>query len=120
MARILGPDGRELVPHVAVSGSFGRGNARGLLGRSSLPAGEGVLLADPLGMIHMFFMRFAIDAVFLTADLRVVRVVEHLRPWRVARARGARRILELAAGEAARLGIEPGLQLRLDSGARGA
>jgi uncharacterized membrane protein (UPF0127 family) len=62
----------------------------------------------------MFFMRFAIDAVFLTDDLRVVRIAHGLRPWRVARARGAKRILEIGAGEARRLGIEPGQTLRLE------
>ncbi len=114
MDRILAADGRELVPDVHVSRSFERRNARGLLGRTGMPAGEGLLLSDPTGTIHMFFMRFPIDAVFLTADLRVVRVAEDLRPWRVARASGARRILELRTGEARRLGIAVGDQLRLD------
>jgi uncharacterized membrane protein (UPF0127 family) len=113
--RILGADGRELVPEVHVSRSFERGNARGLLGRDGLPAGQGLLLSDPTGTIHMFFMRFPIDAVFLTRDLRVVRVVENLRPWRLARARGARRILELGAGEARRLGIVAGDRLQLEA-----
>ena len=108
MARILGSDGAVLLDDVTVSGSFEKRNARGLLGRDGLEPGEGLLLSDPTGMIHMLFMRFAIDAVFLTEDLRVVRVAEHLRPWRIARARGARRILEIGAGEAGRLGIEVG------------
>ncbi len=114
MDRILAADGRELVPRVHVSRSFERGNARGLLGRTELPPGEGLLLSDPTGTIHMLFMRFPIDAVFLTADLRVLRVAEGLRPWRVARARGARRILEIGAGEARRVGIAVGDQLRLE------
>src|SRR3954454_11011538 len=37
---------------------------RGLLGRGTLPSGEGMLFPHT-GSIHMFFMRFAIDAVFL-------------------------------------------------------
>ena len=97
-----------LLDNVTVSGSFEKRNARGLLGRDGLEPGEGLLLSDPTGMIHMLFMRFAIDAVFLTEDLRVVRVAAHLLPWRIARARGARRILEIGAGEAGRLGIEVG------------
>jgi hypothetical protein len=114
VAQILSADGRVLVPDVAVSRPFQRGNARGLLGRTELPAGEGLLLSDPLGMIHMFNMKMSIDAVFLTPDLRVVRVAHRLRPWRVARARGARRILEIGEGEAERLGIGEGDQLRLE------
>ncbi len=115
MDRILDADGHELVPRVHVSRAFERKNARGLLGRTGLPSGEGLLLADPTGTIHMFFMRFPIDAVFLTADLRVVRIAEGLRPWRLARAVGARRILELGAGEARRLGIAVGDQLRVEA-----
>ena len=86
---------------------------RGLLGRSELPAGEGLLL-KPCGSVHMFFMRFPIDAVFLDRELSVVGVVPGLRPWRMAGRRGAKMTLELAAGEAARHRIEPGERLRLD------
>lgn len=85
---------------------------RGLLGRRELPRGEGMLLR-PSGSIHTCFMRFPIDAVFLDAELRVLRVRSDLRPWRASGARGARAVLELAAGEAARRGIAPGERLRL-------
>jgi uncharacterized protein len=86
--------------------------ARGLLGRSRLPAGEGLLLR-PAPSIHTWFMRFPIDAVFLDRELRVLAVRGELGPWRMARARGARAVLELAAGEARRRGIATGAQLRL-------
>src|SRR6266496_2485216 len=43
---------------------------RGLLGRSGLSSGEGLLLR-PAGSIHTAFMRFTIDAVFLDAADRV-------------------------------------------------
>ena len=59
------------------------------------------------------FMRFAIDAVFLDRDLRVVDVIPNLRPWRIAGRRGARAVLELPAGEASRRGIRPGERLVL-------
>jgi uncharacterized protein len=85
---------------------------RGLLGRRSLPAGEGLLLR-PAPSIHTAFMRFPIDVIFLDRNLRVVKLVEHLRPWRSAAARGARAALELAAGEAAVRGIEVGDRLGL-------
>jgi uncharacterized membrane protein (UPF0127 family) len=85
---------------------------RGLLGRSELPVGEGLLL-KPCGSVHMFFMRFPIDVVFLDRELSVVGVAPDLRPWRMAGRRGAKAALELPAGEAARRGIEPGQRLRL-------
>jgi uncharacterized membrane protein (UPF0127 family) len=83
---------------------------RGLLGRSSLPAGEGLLLR-PAASIHMAFMRFPIDAVFLDSADRVVKVVADLQPWRLAACRGARAVLELPAGEASRRGLVPGVSL---------
>jgi uncharacterized protein len=86
---------------------------RGLLGRRGLPPGEGLLL-HPAGSIHTFFMRFPIDAVFLDREQRVVRIAPHLGPWRTAAGKRAKFVLELAAGEAARVGVAPGDVLRLE------
>ena len=83
---------------------------RGLLGRSDLPSGEGILL-KPASSVHMAFMRFAIDAVFLDRDLRVLKVTADLKPWRTAGARGAKSVLEIRAGEAARRGLSVGDRL---------
>lgn len=85
---------------------------RGLLGRSRLASGEGLLIR-PTSAIHTCFMRFPIDAVFLDRDLVVVKVVSDLRPWRFAARRGAKSVLELAAGESRRRGIRAGERLRL-------
>ena len=83
---------------------------RGLLGRSDLPAGEGLLLR-PAGSIHTAFMRFPIDAVFLDRVDRVLKVARELPPWRMAGCRGARAVLELPAGEAAKQGLRAGVSL---------
>ena len=83
---------------------------RGLLGRSSLDPGEGMLF-KPASSIHMFFMRFAIDAIFCDADLVVLSVSRELAPWKMASQRGAKVVVEVAAGAAA--GVEPGTRLRL-------
>ena len=83
---------------------------KGLMGRRTLPAGEGLLLrAAP--SIHTAFMRFPIDALFLDGDLCVVSIAERLRPWRIASQRRARAVLELTAGESARRGVEVGDKL---------
>jgi len=84
---------------------------RGLLGRSSLPSGEGILLR-PAASIHMFFVRFAIDAVFLDDELRVLQISANLRPWRTAAKRGAKAVLELPAGECERRGLTVGDRVR--------
>jgi uncharacterized membrane protein (UPF0127 family) len=83
---------------------------RGLLGRSSLSSGEGMLLR-PAASIHTAFMRFPIDAVFLDRADRVLKVAAELPPWRAAACRGSRTVLELPAGEAARRGLRPGVSL---------
>lgn len=86
---------------------------RGLLGRAGLDPGSGMLLT-PESSVHMFFMHFPIDVVFLDRDRKVVRIVHELRPWRVAGARKAAAALELVAGAAAEAGLEVGDVLVLD------
>ena len=86
---------------------------RGLMGRAGLEDGEGLWFPGD-SSIHMFFMRFPIDAVFLAAageagTWRVVGLREGLRPWRdLAWERGADGCLELAAGAARAAGVGPG------------
>jgi len=92
-------------------GSFGR--MRGLLGRDGLVQGKGMLI-DSAPSVHMFFMRFPIDVVFLDRDWMVVRVVHALKPWRVAGARRAVAALELPAGAAAEAGLQEGDVLVLE------
>jgi uncharacterized membrane protein (UPF0127 family) len=83
---------------------------KGLLGRRELPSGEGIWL-KPASSVHMAFMRFAIDAVFLDREDRVVKIAEELRPWRMAGSRGAKSVVELPAGEAKRRGLTAGDRL---------
>ena len=83
---------------------------RGLLGRASLGQGEGMLFR-PAGSIHMFFMRFAIDAIFCDRDLVVIDVARDLKPWRTASRRGAKVVIELASGAAAGVGAGDRLSL---------
>jgi|SRR4051795_4448025 len=85
---------------------------RGLLGRSGLGDDEGMLFR-PAGSIHMFFMRFPIDAVFCDRDLVVVGVERDLKPWKTARRKGAKVVIELAAGAAG--GVEAGDRLFLET-----
>ncbi|HEX4930429.1 MAG TPA: DUF192 domain-containing protein [Gaiellaceae bacterium] len=102
-------DGRVVCEHLLVAARPLR-RMRGLLGRSGLPEGEGILLR-PAGSIHTFFMRFAIDAVFLDRDLVVVGIEPSLAPWRTASRRGAKVVVELASGECERRGLAVGDRL---------
>lgn len=83
---------------------------RGLMGRRSLAPDEGLLFPGT-GSVHMFFMRFPVDAVFCDRDLRVLHIARGLQPWRTAVKRGAKTVIELPAGAAA--GLEPGERLLL-------
>ena len=83
---------------------------RGLLGRRGLAAGEGLLIA-PAPSVHTFFMRFPIDVVFLDKAQTIVKITHSLVPWRTAFARKAFATLELPAGTAVALGLEPGTAL---------
>lgn len=72
---------------------------KGLMGRKSLGAGEGLLLVD-CRSIHCFFMKMSIDAVYLAKDMTVLGV-ELLTPWRIGgRFQKAAHVLELGAGTA--------------------
>lgn len=98
---------------VEVADSFLR-RFRGLMLRRALPADGGLLLA-PCASIHMCFMRFAIDAVFLDDDCRILKIAPHLLPWLgLSCCRGAWGCLELPAGAAARLGLTVGERLSED------
>lgn len=85
----------------------------GLLRTPALNPGEGLWI-ERSPSIHMFFMRYAIDAVFVAADGRVTKIVERLKPWRVVWwARGARDCLELPVGAVAASRTQVGDRLEL-------
>ncbi len=74
---------------------------RGLLGRDALPEGCGLLLS-PCSAIHCSGMRFAIDAVFIDKANRVLEIRDGMKPGERAARRGAKKVLELPAGAAAK------------------
>ncbi len=98
------------------------GQSRGLLGRDGLAPGEGMLFErgrlSPVMWMHMFFMRFAIDIVFLDRSGRVLKINRELKPWRVSSmVFGAKRALELEAGAAARSQTDRGDYIVLEPSA---
>jgi uncharacterized membrane protein (UPF0127 family) len=104
-ATVSAPDGSLIQLRLADSW---RRRALGLLGSPRLVEGEGLLLT-PCGSVHTSFMRYAIDVAYLDAAGVVVRVAPQVRPWRFTfGGKRARMTLELAAGEADRLGLAPG------------
>ena len=95
---------------------------KGLMGRATLDDDAGLWLPDSNG-IHMMFMRFPIDAIFVgkrDADgvCQVVSVHRGLRAWigLVPLVLGAHGVLELPVGTIERTGTQVGDALRLSAG----
>ena len=95
------------------------GKFMGLMGRRSLAAGAGMWLPDSNG-IHMMFMRFPIDVVFVgratpSGERPVVAVHADLPAWTglVPLVRGAHGVLELPVGTIDRSGTQVGDLIRI-------
>ena len=83
----------------------------GLMFKKNLPPVTGLLLA-PCNSVHMCFMCFAIDVVYLDKDYSIIKVVKNLRPWiGLSMCNKAWAVLEMTAGEAERCGLEVGRKL---------
>jgi uncharacterized protein len=102
-------DGQVLCERCVVADTMFR-RLRGLLGQRSLRPGEGIVLR-PGWSIHTAFLLFSIDVAFVDADQIVLKVVRNLKPFRASVCRGARDVVELAAGEAESRGLRPGDRL---------
>ena len=104
--------GTVLCEHLENAGGLS-GQSRGLLGRDGLDHDAGLLFESgrftPFMWMHMFFMRFAIDIVFLDRRDQVLTINRNLRPWRLSSiVFGARKALELSSGAADRSSTQRG------------
>ena len=86
---------------------------RGLMLRRRLGEGEALVIRAG-GAIHMMFMFFPIDAIFIDKDAKVTAVGRRVRPWFgiASGGKGAKAVIEMAAGAAAT--TEPGHLLNID------
>jgi uncharacterized membrane protein (UPF0127 family) len=76
----------------------------------ALRTAEGRFIAHTLGM------RFAVDVVFLSLQMRVLGLAPRVQPWRILLApRGTGRVLELAAGQIAATGLKAGVFIVVES-----
>lgn len=89
----------------------------GLLGTGDL-AREEALWLEPCASVHALGLRARVGCAFLDADGRVLRVVDPLGPARLAGVRGARAVVECAAGVLE--GVTPGMVLVRDPPPTGA
>ena len=81
---------------------------KGLMGRKELNSGKGLALI-PCKQVHTFFMKFAVDIIFLDRCGRVLRIVQGLGPSQISLlVRDSFQVLELAEGTAQNLNIKEG------------
>lgn len=86
----------------------------GLLKKTGLNPGEGLWIS-PCEAVHCFFMKFTIDVVFLSKELRVVKARPRLKPWRISGSLRAHSTLELPEGTIEATGTQAGDQLEFES-----
>ena len=85
----------------------------GLIPRNSLANGEGLII-DPCNSIHMFFMRFPIDVLFIDKKNVVVYSIENIKPWTISRVVwNAKYVVELPVGTIERTGTKVGDKIEM-------
>jgi uncharacterized membrane protein (UPF0127 family) len=84
----------------------------GLLAHESLPTGTAMIIA-PTNAIHTFFMKFAIDVLFVARDGVVVKTRPALAPWRISAAWRAHAVIELTAGSLRHSSVQKGDRVAL-------
>ena len=87
---------------------------KGLLGRSGLPAGEGLWIV-PCESVHTFGMKFPIDLVYLDRKKKVKKVTSGMAPWRLSACLSAHSVIELASGTIHTTQTRPGDTLEFSS-----
>ena len=55
----------------------------GLLSRTSLSSNEALVITE-CRSIHMFFMRFSIDVIFVNKENKVVGLVKNIKPFQMS------------------------------------
>jgi len=96
----------------------GKERRRGLLGRETLASNEGLWIV-PCESVHTFFMRFAIDLVYLDRRNRVRKVRSAVPPWRLSACFSAHSVLELAPGTIETTGTKKGDELEFQPAVHG-
>lgn len=104
---------QTLIPQLEIANTLWS-RMKGLLGRSSLGANEGLWIQSS-GSVHTFFMRFPIDLIFVDRDLEVTKTVAHVGPGRLVwKGWRASSVIELQAGFLERHPVRVGDKLHVD------
>lgn len=100
----------HLATHVKIADTF-LSRMVGLLNRSQINQDEALIITR-CNSIHMFFMRFAIDAIFIDRNKRIVGLVKNIKPFALSKIYwNAACVIELAVGAIERNQAQLGDQL---------
>ncbi len=111
--KIIGPGGKTLDFKVEVAATA-KTRATGLMNRSSLAAGTGMIFIFPQPRDVMMWMKdtlIPLDMLFIDAGGKVINIAENAKPMdeTIIPSRGLTAyVLELSGGEAARLHLSAG------------
>lgn len=86
----------------------------GLMFRKTLNEGEG-LIVKPCNSIHMFFMQFPLDIIFVDKNNTVIYLIEGIRPWKISKiVRYSKYVIELPAGTISKTKTEVGDKIEIN------
>lgn len=88
---------------------------KGLLGKREMQAGEGLVIY-PCSMVHCLGMKIWIDVLFISADNKIVHIIENMKPGQISPwIKNARYVIELPAGQVARTNTQAGDEIEIIS-----
>ncbi len=112
MATLMNSQKQILIPDLTIANTMWT-RGKGLLGTKDLATNKAVWL-NPGNSIHTFFMNYAIDCIFVDAELRVKALVPNVQPgkmiWPIW---GAKSVFEMKAGVLEKLNLQVGDQLHV-------
>lgn len=103
-----------ILPHLEVADTLWA-RTKGLLGRSHLPADQGLWIKE-CNNIHTFFMRFPIDLIFVNRKMEVTRTVPRVKPGRLVFSMlRSVHVIELSEGFLEKNPVKVGEKLHVDT-----
>lgn len=108
--KILNRTRQAILAHRVEVADHGATRRKGLLGRDSLPTGQGLWIV-PCESVHTFGMRFPIDLVYLDSKKKVKKIRSGVPPWRLSACLSAHSVVELASGTIQMTQTQPGDKL---------
>jgi uncharacterized membrane protein (UPF0127 family) len=101
-----------VLAHYVEVADRGATRRKGLLGRDSLPDGEGLWIV-PCESVHTFGMKFPIDLLYLDHNRKVKKIRHSMPPWRVSACLSAHSVIELSSGTIQKTQTQPGDKIEL-------